>query len=69
MKTEMNVVLNHVMYLKYFPDYIDSKYIWVHGSDSLGSSVMAEIPFLAFLLFTGKERGVASGTQPMLLPE
>ena len=44
------------LYLKYFPDYIDSKYIWVHGSNSLGSSVFAEIQFLAFLDFhKGKE--------------
>ena len=43
-------------HLKHPPDYIDSKYIWVHGSNSLGSSVLAEIPFLAFLvLHTGKE--------------
>ena len=44
------------IYLKYFPDYIDSKYIWVHGSNSLVSSVFSEIPFLAFLAFhNGKE--------------
>ena len=30
-------------------DFIDSKYIWVHVSISLGSSVFTEIPFLAFL--------------------
>ena len=35
------------MYLKHSPDYIDSKYIWVHRPNSLGSSVSAEIPFLA----------------------
>ena len=45
-KTEMGVVI--YMYLKHSPDYIDYKYIWVHGSNSLGSSVFAEIPFLAF---------------------
>ena len=39
---EMGVVI--YMYLKHSPDYIDSKYIWVHGSNSLGSSVFAEIP-------------------------
>ena len=44
--TEMGVVIYR--YLKHSPDYIDSKYIWVHGSNSLGSSVFAEIPFLAF---------------------
>ena len=37
------------MYLKHSPDYIDSKYIYVHESNSLGSSVSAEMPFLAFL--------------------
>ena len=46
-KTEMGVVI--YMYLKHSPDYIDSKYIWVHGSNSLGSSVFVEISFLAFL--------------------
>ena len=46
-KTEMGVVI--YMYLKHSPDYIDSKYIWVHVSNSLGSSVFGEIPFLAFL--------------------
>ena len=46
-KTEMGVVI--YMYLKHSPDYIDSKCIWVHGSNSLGSSVFAEIPFLAIL--------------------
>ena len=52
MKTEMGVVI--YMYSKDSSDYIDSKYIWVHGSNSLGSSVSAEIPFLTFLAFTGK---------------
>ena len=47
METEMDVVI--CMYLKHPPDYIDSKYIWVHGSNSLDSSVFAEISFLAFL--------------------
>ena len=46
-KTEMVVVM--YMYLKYSPDYADSKYIWVHGSNSLGSSVFVGIPFSAFL--------------------
>ena len=44
MKIEMGVVI--FMYLKHS---IDSNYIWVHGSNSLGSSVFAEIQFLAFL--------------------
>ena len=49
MKMEIGVVI--YMYLKQSPDYIDSIYIyiWVHGSNSLGSSVFAEIPFFAFL--------------------
>ena len=47
MKTEMGVVI--FMCLKHFPDYIDSNYIWVYVSNSPGSSVLAEIPFLAFL--------------------
>ena len=42
----MDVVI--YIYLKHSPDYIDSKYIWVHRLNSLGSSVFAEIPFLAF---------------------
>ena len=29
------------MYLKHFPDETDSKYIQVHGSNSLNSSVFA----------------------------
>ena len=45
MKTEMGVVI--FMYLKHSPEDIDSKYVWVHGSNSLGSSVFDEIPFLA----------------------
>ena len=44
-KTEMGVVI--YMYLKHSPDYINSKYIWVHVSNSIGSSVFAKIPFLA----------------------
>ena len=39
----------HIHVLKTSPRYIDSKYMWVHGSNSLGSSPLAEIPFLAFL--------------------
>ena len=53
----MGVVI--YMPLKHPPDCIDSKYIWVHGSNSLGSSVLAEIPFLAFLALHRKGRGVA----------
>ena len=47
MKTEMGVVI--YISLRHSPDHIDSKYIWVHGSNSRGSSVFAEIPFLAFV--------------------
>ena len=47
MRTEMGVVIS--MYLKHSLDYIDSTYIWVHLSTSLGSSIMIEIPFLTFL--------------------
>ena len=48
-KTEVGVVI--YMNLKHSPDFIDSKYIYilVCWSNSLGSSVYAEIPFLAFL--------------------
>ena len=67
MKTEMGVVI--YMYLKHSPNYIDSKYIWVHGSNFLGSSVFAEIPFLAFLAFHRERKVWPGGTQPMLLPE
>ena len=37
------------MYLKHSPDYIDSKYIWVHWFNSVGLSDFAEIPFLALI--------------------
>ena len=43
MNTEMGVVI--YMNICTSPDYIDSKYIWIHGSNSIGSSVSAEIPF------------------------
>ena len=54
MDTEMGVVIH--MYLKHCRDYIDSKYIWVHGLNSLGSSVFADIPFLAFLAIHRKRK-------------
>ena len=58
MNTEMGVVI--YMYLKYFPDYIDSKYILAHGSNYVGSIVFAEIPFFGiFQPYIGRERGVA----------
>ena len=42
---------SYILYLKHSPDYIDSKCIWVHGSNFQSSSVFfcVEIPFLAFL--------------------
>ena len=46
-KVEMGVVI--YMHLKHSPDCIDSKYIWIHGSNSISSSVFVEIQFLAFL--------------------
>ena len=58
------------MHSKHFSDYIDPKYIWVHGSISLGSSVFAEIPFFGiFSLTQRKEKVWLGGTQAMLLPE
>ena len=61
MKTEMGMVI----YIKDSTDYINSKYIWVHGSNSLGSSVFAEIPFLAFLaLHRERKRCGQVGTSP-----
>ena len=63
----MGVVI--YMYLKHFPDYIDSKYIWVHGSNSLDSDVIADIPLVIFSLTQGKVGVWPRGTQPMLLPE
>ena len=59
------------MYLKHSTDYIDSKYIWVHGSNSLGFFV-AEIPFLAIFFFwpyTGKGRGVAKWDPAQVNPK
>ena len=47
MDTEVGVVI--YMYLKHSQDYIDSKYIYMGSwSNSLGSSVFADVPFLAF---------------------
>ena len=57
MKTEIGVVI--YIYLKRSPDYTDSKYIWIHGSNSLGSRVLAEIQFLTFLDLHRERRGVA----------
>ena len=56
MNTKIGVVI--YMFLKHSSDYIYSKYIWVHESNSRGSSVLAEISFLAFLVLHGNERGV-----------
>ena len=57
MKTQMGVVI--YMHLKHSPECIDSKYIWIHGSISLGSSVFTEILLLVFLALHRKGRGVA----------
>ena len=51
------------MYLKHSSDYIDSKYIWVHWSNSLGSSVFVEIPFLP-LLALHRERKRCGQVEP-----
>ena len=53
-KTVLGVVV--FIYLKHSTDYIDSKYIWVHGSNSLGVFV-AKMPFLAFLALHKKRKG------------
>ena len=53
MKTEIGVVI--YMYLKHSPEYIDFKYIWIHGSNSLGSSVFANTIFDITSLTQGKE--------------
>ena len=60
MKTEMGVVI--YIYSKDPPDYIYSKYVWVHGSNSLDSSASAEISFLAFLAF--KRKGGVARWEP-----
>ena len=49
-KSEMGVV--NCMYLKHSPDYIDSKYIWVYESNSLGSGVFVEIPIIVIFSIT-----------------
>ena len=55
------------MYLKHSTNYIDSKYIWIHGYNS--RFFVAEIPFLAFFFLTqGKEEVWPIGTQPRLIP-
>ena len=51
------------MYLKHSQENTDSKYIWVHGSISLGSSVFTEIPFLAILVLH-RERERCSQVEP-----
>ena len=35
-------------YLKHSTDYIDSKYIWVHGSNSLGGFLLLKYHFWHF---------------------
>ena len=56
MKTEMGVV---IYVFKTFPRFIDSKYIWVYESNSLGSTVLLKYHFWHFQPYTGKGRGVA----------
>ena len=56
-KIEISVVI--YMHLNHSPDYVDSKYIWFHGINSLGSSVFAKIPFLAFFTLHRGGGGVA----------
>ena len=63
MKTEICVIIMIYMCLKHSPDYIDSKYKWVHEINSLNSSVSAEIPFLAFFALH-KERKRCSQVDP-----
>ena len=50
LRPDMNIEMSAViyLYLKHSTNYIDSKYIWVHMSNYIGSSVSAEISFLAF---------------------
>ena len=47
MNTEMGVFIH--MNLKYSLDCTNNKYTWVHGFNSLGLGVFAEIPSLVFL--------------------
>ena len=59
----MGVVI--YIYLNHSLDNIDSKYVWVHVSNSLSSSVFAEIPILAFLaLHVERERCGQVGPSP-----
>ena len=54
-KMEVGVVI--YIYLNQSLDNIDSKYKWVHVSNSLSSSVFAEIPILAFLALHMERKG------------
>ena len=56
-KTEMGVVI--YMHLKHSPDYIDSKYIWVHWSNSLGQVFLIKYHFYHIQPCSGKGRGLA----------
>ena len=63
MKTEMDVVM--YLYSKHSLGYIDSKYIWVHRSKSLGSSISLEIPFLSYVsLHSERKRCGLVGPSP-----
>ena len=57
------------MGLKHSPDYIDSKYIWVHVSNFLGQVFFWYTIFVIFSLTRDKEEVWPGGTLPMLLPE
>ena len=64
----MGVVI--YMYLKHSPYYIESKYIWVHSLNYLGSCVFADVPFFGNFSLTQEKEEVCQGvTHPMLLPE
>ena len=65
LNTERGVVI--YMYLKHFPDEFDFQIYRVHRSNSLGPSVIYEVPFLACLALHNERR--RCGTQPMLLPK
>ena len=54
MNTKIGVVI--YIYFKNFPNYIDSKYIWVHGSNSLAASIFPDTPFLAILALHRKRK-------------
>ena len=52
------------MYLEYPPDYIDSKNIWVHGSNSLGQVFLLKYYFGIFTLHRERVRCGQMGPSP-----